>query len=252
MRPGQPPAPRRRFFRDGARSLVEALAGCLPDVRLGQTPRVILGGRPVIITDNAPPEVLDAVVFAVHAEDVPVSVAGALPEPIRRVLGCFSYTSATAWLHRDRALMPPDTRAWGSFNARIRPAEALRVGRPYTVTMSVDRHQGRLPGDLLVTLNPDRAPDPRRLVRAADGSPITARFRHNVADLAARRGQAALPSVQGLHGAWFCGGYAHGVGLMEDCWVSAERAVDHLLRTLRWRRGEASPWGGYSPEHGVS
>jgi predicted NAD/FAD-binding protein len=244
-RPGCDPRPDRRWFRDGARALMLALAAALPDVRTNQQIQVSLEGpRPEILPRNGPPLGFDAVIFAVHAEDVATLVRGGLPAPVAQVLGRFRYTSATAHVHRHTSVLPMDRRAWGAFNARVRPVQALREGRPYTVTMSVDRHQGCTgdPGDLLVTVKTDRTLDPTLLVRGPDVALVTASFRHNVADASAAVGQAALPAVQGWHGAWFCGGYAHGVGLLEDCAASAEAAaVGVLARFGRAARSRPMP-----------
>ncbi len=61
---------------------------------------------------------------------------------------------------------------------------------------------------LFVTLNPDRAPDPKRVI-------LTQHYDHPLFDTGALRAQKQLWSLQGEGGLWWAGAYL-GAGFHED------------------------------------
>jgi predicted NAD/FAD-binding protein len=76
---------------------------------------------------------------------------------------------------------------------------------------------------LLVTLNPNRDPDPRKILR-------TFEYEHPSFDVGAMNAQRRLWNLQGDRNTWFCGSY-FGAGFHEDA-LQAGLAVAETLGGL--------------------
>lgn len=242
--------PERMYLTEGLSSFVAALIAALPagTVRLGRPVRVRLdGGAPTVHQGEAEGRAYDAVVIATHADDAAALLDGPAAAPWQEVLSRFPYQDASVVAHTDARLLGANPNAWGSFNVLVGAPEG-----PYTVTMVGPLHQndadhpdrrGTVQPWFFTTANPWRPIPEHLLVRGEDGAPVSRVFRHNVMDRRAQLAALQLPALQGHGGAWVCGGYAAGVGLMEDCWASAERVAAGVLRGRR-EGGEAPLSGG--------
>jgi predicted NAD/FAD-binding protein len=79
---------------------------------------------------------------------------------------------------------------------------------------------------VIVTLNPNQAPDPDLVLRTFD-------YEHPIMDVRAEQAQKLLPSIQGRNRAWFCGAWA-GYGFHEDGLKSALRVVRDFEADIPW------------------
>ncbi|HMO50288.1 MAG TPA: FAD-dependent oxidoreductase [Kiritimatiellia bacterium] len=164
----------------------------------------------ILYADGAS-QTFSGVVLAAHADE---SLA-LLEEPTeeeRRLLGAWRYQSNRTLLHTDTSFLPPNRRAWASWNYFDR--RDARPDEPVPVTYWMNLLQGlKTERDYLVTLNPDREPAPGALIRDIH-------YHHPVFDTQAVATQSALPALQGRNQTWYCGSY-FGNGFHEDAVRSA-------------------------------
>ncbi len=148
----------------------------------------------------------DAVVIACHA-DQGLKLLAQPTAAERALLGAIGYTPNLAVLHADPSFMPRRRKAWSSWNY-MRRADATGARRLF-VTYWMNLLQD-LPREtpLFVTLNPDREPDPSKVI-------LTQTYDHPLFDTGALRAQKQLWSLQGAGGVWWCGAY-FGAGFHED------------------------------------
>ena len=169
------------------------------------------------------PEAFDAVVFACHA-DTTLSLLKDARAGEQRVLGRVAFRRNRIVLHTDARLMPRRKACWSSwvYLARSGPGEDRA-----SVTYWMNSLQG-IPQDapLFATLNPSMPIDEARIL---DEHP----FDHPRYDFGTVAAQAALSSIQGKGGAWYCGAWT-GTGFHEDGLASAVAVARHL--------GVSPPW----------
>jgi len=166
-------------------------------------------------------ERFDHVVIATHADQALRMLTDPSPQE-SRLLGAFGYAENRAVLHSDPLLMPRRRSAWASWNYISR-----NVGE--TKHLSVTYWMNRLQNipdatPLFVTLNPDRALEPRHLIGAET-------YHHPLFDAGAMAAQQQLWSLQGGRNTWFCGAY-FGAGFHEDG-IQAGLAVAEALGGVR-------------------
>lgn len=158
-----------------------------------------------VLVDGQP---FDGVILACHADQALRLLQDPSPDE-RRLLSPWTYHRNRTVLHTDLSLMPPERRAWASWNfTRQRPEE------PVFISYHMNRLQGLCTHhQYLVTLNrPD--PYPEGSVVAAFDYEHPAYTRDSVAT------QAELPGLNGRNRTWFCGSY-FGYGFHEDAVKSA-------------------------------
>jgi uncharacterized protein len=181
----------------------------------------------------------DAAIIAAHADEALTMLAEPTADE-RRVLGAFRYQPNVAVLHRDASLMPRRKRAWASWNYLAErnpagrkdgaPGEALDVSVTYWMNrlQNIDRRR-----PVFVSLNPIRAPRPELTFAAFD-------YHHPAFDAETLRAHAALPSIQGRRGIWFCGSYC-GYGFHEDALASGLAAAEAFGVTRPWAILQSEP-----------
>nr|WP_240989408.1 FAD-dependent oxidoreductase [Salipiger mangrovisoli] len=211
----------------GSQSYVSRLSSALETRQVALRPgtpvrQVTRDARHVqVVTDGAPPETYDQVVFACHA-DVALSLLAAPSAAERRALGAVKFQDNHAVLHRDTRLMPDRRRCWSSWVFRTEPGAAADL--PVGVTYWMNRLQGIPDSDpMFVTLNPQRdIPDELIYDRNT--------FRHPVFDLSALDAQGKIAALQGQNRSWYAGAWLRN-GFHEDGFASAVRVARQLLPT---------------------
>jgi predicted NAD/FAD-binding protein len=217
-------APRWRTIVGGSRVYVQALVEAYrlrvhtnaPIARIDRDH----GGVTLTLADGKT-RGFDRVVVATHSDQALALVDDATDDE-RRVLGAIGYTQNDVWLHTDESFLPaPRARAsWNYATDDCRAPEPL-VGATYWM----NRLQG-LPGpeQYLVTLNPTRPIDARRVIRRFS-------YSHPSFDFAALRAQGQLARLQGVRRTYYCGAY-FGHGFHEDGLRSGVEAAAALERDL--------------------
>ena len=148
----------------------------------------------------------DAVVLAAHADESLRMLADPSPDE-QRLLGAWRYLSNHTVLHSDDALMPPNRRAWASWNYRRHAG--LDAATPVTLTYHMNRLQGlQTARAYFVSLNSPRPPRPDTVVREIH-------YTHPLFTFDALRAQDQLPRLNGGNRTFFCGSY-FGYGFHED------------------------------------
>jgi predicted NAD/FAD-binding protein len=216
--------PQWRTVDGGSREYARRLtASYAANIRTGVGVRSIRrSGRGAIVEDQSGrTSTFDHVVIAAHADQALAMLSDPSADE-RNLLGAFGYTRNTAVLHQDPTLMPQRRKVWSSWNYLSRSGEdgASRV----CVTYWMNRLQGLVSTEpLLVTLNPNRDPDPRKILR-------TFEYEHPSFDVGAMNAQRRLWNLQGARNTWFCGSY-FGAGFHEDA-LQAGLAVAETLGGL--------------------
>jgi predicted NAD/FAD-binding protein len=141
------------------------------------------------------------------------------------------YQPNRAVLHTDARVMPRRRLAWAAWNYE-RAADAGREQAAVCLHYWINRLQP-LPWHtpVIVSLNPGRAIDPSRVVRAID-------YSHPIFDQAAIEAQRRLPEFQGRSHIWFAGAWL-GYGFHEDG-LKSGLAVAEALQA-RWQGDAVSP-----------
>lgn len=164
-----------------------------------------------------------------------------LPAVLQNLQG-YSYEASTAYIHTDASALPRDVNAWRSFNIHIFDYPGTYpYNVPYTISYLENRHQNdamnltyRLQAynsQFFTTLNPPTPILPRYVLPTPAGTPAVKTFYHNVATMNTMGLQRVLASLQessALNNIYLTGGYTLGVGLHEECWISANQAARRL------------------------
>lgn len=152
----------------------------------------------------------DKAVVAVHADEALALLEDPSAEE-KRLLGAWRYQRNRTVLHTDASVLPPNRRAWASWNyARETGSDGERL----SVTYDMNNLQG-LPcrERYCVTLNPDRPIPKKRIIREIE-------YTHPTYTFEAIRSQAGLPGLSGVRHTYYCGSY-FGYGFHEDAVRSA-------------------------------
>jgi predicted NAD/FAD-binding protein len=168
--------------------------------------------------ENGSSHRFDHLVVATHADQALALLAE--PTPLEReLLGRWRYSVNDTWLHTDHSLMPRRKAAWASWNYRVQEGGTFRGG--VSLTYHLNRLQ-RLSEDreYLVTLNPDREPEPGSVIRRMS-------YTHPVYTRESVSTQADLPRLNGSNRTHFCGAY-FGNGFHEDGLSSAIAVAEDL------------------------
>jgi len=217
--------PRWLTVAGGGREYVKRLANRIADIRPATLIRAVdPGPAGVIVASDRGVERFDAAVLACHTDQALRMIARPTPDE-RRVLSAIKYERNRAVVHTDSRLLPRRKALWSAWN--YIGAQAGAHGRSVGVSYLINKLQPvpfRTP--VVVTLNPPIAPDPRRVIAEFE-------YEHPVFGPGATAAQAALGSIQGERGLWFCGAWA-GHGFHEDG-LKAGLAVANSL-------GCPAPW----------
>jgi predicted NAD/FAD-binding protein len=219
--------PAWRTVTGGSRRYVALVEAALGDgVRKGVAVTAIArdeGGVTVTLADGSTAR-HGAVILATHGDEA-LRLLADPTEDERRVLGAVRTQANRMILHTDTGLMPRRKGVWSSWNYLAR--DGGDHGREVSLTYWMNKLQNlATPEPLLVTLNPLKEPDPRRVL-------LEKTYRHPCYDAAMIRAQGELPGVQGVRNTWFCGAWT-GYGFHEDGIASAVSVARGL--------GVAPPW----------
>lgn len=212
--------PQWRSIAGGSRAYVDAIAARFPGTIRTGTP-VIEVSRPderdgVLVRTRTDSQLYTRVILAVHSDQALQLLANPTPAE-RKVLGAVKYQPNRATLHTDIGLLPPNRRAWASWNYDRRHPDQ----RDATLTYDLTTLQ-QLPGSqrYLVSLNSDELIDPARVVASFD-------YDHPVFDLDAIEAQRLVGEIDGADRVHYCGAWC-GNGFHEDGIVAALQVCKRL------------------------
>jgi predicted NAD/FAD-binding protein len=157
----------------------------------------------------------DHVVMATHADEALALLVDASREE-RDLLGVWRYQLNRTVLHTDTRLLPPNRRAWASWNYRRETSRG--EDQPISVTYHMNRLQGlKTSAEYCVTLNTSHAIDPALAIATFD-------YMHPTYTFESIASQTRLKALNGTGRTWFCGSY-FGHGFHEDAVQSALSVV---------------------------
>ncbi|MDR3506484.1 MAG: FAD-dependent oxidoreductase [Caulobacteraceae bacterium] len=163
----------------------------------------------------------DHVIMACHSDQARRLLADADAEE-QAFLGAIRFSPNRAYLHRDRALMPKRTAAWGSWNYMYDEATASGSVTYWMNTLQhIDRSR-----PLFVSLNPVTPPDPALTFGAYA-------YDHPQFDTPSLAAQRQFGRLQGRGGVWYAGAWL-GHGFHEDGLTSGLRVALALGGQVPW------------------
>jgi predicted NAD/FAD-binding protein len=166
---------------------------------------------PVVTLHDGREEQFDCVILATHANEAYTMLADPTQEEIL-LLSPWKYTNNYTVLHTDISLLPPNRRAWASWNY-LRERE-VKAGSPVMITYHMNRLQNlKTERDYCVTLNPVRPIPREHIIREM-------KYTHPMYTFDALETQKNLPNLNGQKNTYFCGSY-FGYGFHEDAVRSA-------------------------------
>ncbi|NOU05987.1 MAG: FAD-dependent oxidoreductase [Hyphomicrobiaceae bacterium] len=200
--------PQWRTVVGGSREYVRRLlADFNGTVRLGEpVQRVARSPNGVVVSTLNGDRLFDACVIATHADDALALLVDPSPDEAT-TLGAFRYIKNRAVLHSDVGLMPRIRRIWSSWNY-ISHGTGIDSALAVTYWMNKLQPLGAGASDLFVSLNPDQALLPEKVIATFD-------YAHPMFDQSAMRAQRELWRLQGQRQTWYCGSY-FGYGFHED------------------------------------
>jgi uncharacterized protein len=210
----------------GARQYVRRLAQRIADIRTATPVRAVdPGPAGVIVASDRGVERFDAAVLACHADQALRMLVRPTADE-QRILGAIPYARNRAVLHTDSRLLPRRRSLWSAWN--YIGAQDGPDGRLVGVSYLINKLQPvPFASPVVVTLNPPIAPDPRRVVAEFN-------YEHPVFGPGSGAAQAALATIQGERGLWFCGAWA-GHGFHEDGLKSGMAVANALGCLAPWQ-----------------
>ena len=162
----------------------------------------------------------DHVVIATHSDQA-LRMLSDPSDLEREVLGAIPYQENLAILHTDTSLLPPQKKAWASWNYHIPREEKGRVALTYNMNILQSLEATET---FCVSLNmPERIHPDRVIQRIIYHHPV-----YDPDSISARRKQNEL---NGKNRTYFCGAY-WGYGFHEDGVNSALSVCKHFGKTL--------------------
>ncbi len=218
--------PEWRTVVGGSSTYVQAIGSALGDRVRVATPvlQVTREADGVSVTTAHGAERFDEVIFACHSDET-LGLLGDADAEERRLLGDVKYAPNTAYLHRDKRLMPRRQSAWGAWNYLRSGGEAGRVCVSYwmNVLQGIDKSR-----PLFVTLNPETPPDPALTFGRYE-------YDHPQFSAEALAAQHALQARQGARHTWFAGAWL-GYGFHEDGLASGLEIALRLGGDVPWAK----------------
>lgn len=180
-------------------------------------------GNKVLVTSEKDEELFDAVLFAVHGDQV-LQILKNPTEREKEIFSHFKYQKNLAVLHRDKLVMPNAKRAWASwvYSKNKQKTDSISVSYWMNNLQNIDHDF-----PLFVTLNPNQKIAAEKIF----GSFI---YEHPVFDAAAVEAQSYIPELQGIDRLYFCGAYQK-YGFHEDGISSALEAINKLNVFAPWQ-----------------
>jgi predicted NAD/FAD-binding protein len=180
-----------------------------------------------VIESQKGTETFDAVVVASHADDC-LKFLKQSTDIQKEILSSFTYQKNLAILHKDKSVMPNNSRAWASWvygknnNNLINNKNNLSVSYWMNNLQNIDNNY-----PLFVSLNPNIE---------INESDIFGKFEydHPIFDAKAVKAQGQIDKIQGVDNIYFCGAY-QSFGFHEDGIASGIRVLNKMNIKTPWQ-----------------
>lgn len=177
----------------------------------------------VVVSTEQSNDHFDKVIIAAHADQTLKLLEDPSPEE-RRALGAWSYSKNRTLLHTHDKVLPPNRRAWASWNYRRLQGQSS-VYAPVAVTYHMNRLQGlKTQRQYCVSLNPEFDIPDSDVLREIH-------YEHPIFTTEAMRSQPVLSKLSGERHTFYCGAYL-GNGFHEDGVNSALAVAKKLGASL--------------------
>ncbi|MFO7566049.1 MAG: FAD-dependent oxidoreductase [Enhygromyxa sp.] len=192
------------------------------DLRLSAQLRVLSRDPSGVVVDmGGAEERFDHLVLSVQPHHALALLGDAATREERLVLGGFSYTTDTVYLHTDPAHMPRDRALWRYLNIVVPDPSEQETATHFVATkLMPSNHDGETPVFMTFAHRPDFEPP--------EGATAITRD-HPRLDVEAIRSRRLLAAIQGERRTWFCGAYTRGLALHDDALVSGFEAANRIL-----------------------
>jgi predicted NAD/FAD-binding protein len=172
--------------------------------------------KPTLHFENRESQTFDAVILAIHADQA-LNLLASPTRLERQLLGVWTYSHNRTLLHTDTTVMPPNPRAWASWNyTRHSPGDTtapVMVSYDMTRLQKLDTQRS-----YFVTLNPREPIPDDHVIKEMD-------YTHPQYSFAAFNSQKDLPGLNENQHTFFCGSY-FGYGFHEDGVRSAVQVAE--------------------------
>ncbi|KAF2460633.1 amine oxidase-like protein [Lineolata rhizophorae] len=207
-------------------------------------------GKVVLCLDDKE-EIFDNVILACHGDQALNLIFSSATTAEKEILGKFKTTRNVAYLHSDNTFMPRRRVAWSAWNyttnssdnsasgsnMQAKSVESVSLTYNMNILQSIPTSKY---GDILVTLNPLRKPNPKLTQGMYP-------YRHPLYNHEAVRAQDALRTIQENRGISYAGAWT-GYGFHEDGFISGLRAATQLGAKLPWELVDNKCLRGKRPE----
>ena len=239
----------RRYFVNGASAWIDGLVGymarTMPNITMLTNYKAVIAkvatADPMYLVQDAnqkqPLFKATTVVLAAHADDCLQAFMTGLPDIAATVMASIQYNNGISVAHTDSRLLPVNSNTWCTYNILIHEPGAAGL-KPYVINYVANRHQNDaanpaynkygLP-QFFVSCNPQRPIPENMILKGTDGNLAVANLRHNNFDFATMQAQSRIDTYQGFGNIYYAGGWTHGSGLHEECWVQGEDVAALIL-----------------------
>ncbi|MGE3318926.1 MAG: NAD(P)/FAD-dependent oxidoreductase [Candidatus Berkiella sp.] len=212
--------PQWYVIKNGSTQYIPSLISrCKENIHLSsKVENIIRIGNQVTISVNGTTQIFDKVVIATHSDEALQMLA----EPTsaeQAILGSISYEKNDIVLHSDVSVMPPQKKAWASWN----------YYENHNGVCSLNYYANRLQNlslkqDFIVSVNLQNKIAKEKIY-------MNKTFYHPILNHQAINAQQDFPTINGVNNTYFCGAY-WGNGFHEDGVLSAQRACARLQEYL--------------------
>lgn len=208
--------PQWHYIQNGSKTYVNSLKNHLrAEIRLNtEVKRVEHAKNNVRVTTSNDEQVYDYVFFSNHPNEI-LNISKSLSDNQAMILKDIKYSINEVVLHKDSSVMPKNTKCWASWVYKKLDNDKPILSYWMNSLQNIDRKY-----PIFVSLNAGDQINKSKVFN-------THILEHPIFDIAARKAQELIPSIQGVNNLFFCGAY-NKYGFHEDGVVSSIKAVEKL------------------------
>jgi predicted NAD/FAD-binding protein len=208
--------PQWHYIKNGSKTYVNSLKNRLrAEIRLNtEVNRVEYAKNNVRVTTSNDEQVFDYVFFSNHPNEI-LNISKSLSDKQAMILKDIKYSINEVVLHKDSSVMPKNAKCWASWVYKKLDNDKPILSYWMNSLQNIDKKY-----PIFVSLNAGGQINKSKVFN-------THILEHPIFDIAARKAQELIPSIQGVNNLFFCGAY-NKYGFHEDGVVSSIKAVEKL------------------------